>query len=84
LARHPRWQQELLTERNLAAVERLSQWSQERGHTVGELAIAWLLAHPEVSTVIAGATKPEQVAANVAAGQWALTSGAVEEVNALL
>lgn len=45
----------------------------ESGHTVTELAIAWLLAQPTVTSVIAGATKPEQIAANVSAADWTMT-----------
>jgi aryl-alcohol dehydrogenase-like predicted oxidoreductase len=45
-----------------------------------ELAFAWLLTQPEVSSVIAGATRPEQVDENVAAGAWRLTP---EEYDAL-
>jgi aryl-alcohol dehydrogenase-like predicted oxidoreductase len=48
-----------------------------------ELAFAWLLANPLVSSVVAGATSPEQVAANAAATQWSLTSAEREEVAGL-
>ena len=54
------------------AIERLSSFAKERGHTSAELAIAWLLTHREVSSVIVGATRPEQVVANAAAGAWVL------------
>jgi aryl-alcohol dehydrogenase-like predicted oxidoreductase len=57
----------------LAAVQRLDAWARERGHSVGELALAWLAAQPTVATVIAGTTRPEQVEANVRAGDWHLT-----------
>ncbi len=57
----------------LQAVQRLDAWARERGHTVGELALAWLLAQPAVSTVIPSATRPEQVEANVRAAEWHLT-----------
>ncbi|MHB8505696.1 MAG: aldo/keto reductase [Acidimicrobiales bacterium] len=53
-------------------IEALESFAKERGHSLLELAFAGLLAHPEVSSVIAGATRPEQVAANVAAGEWEL------------
>ncbi|MBI4319912.1 MAG: aldo/keto reductase [Chloroflexi bacterium] len=66
-------------ERNFALVAALDAFARAQGHTIAELAIAWLLAHPEVPSVIAGATKPEQVAANVAAASWRLTP---EEVRA--
>ena len=56
----------------------------ERGHTVGELAIAWLLAQPQVGSVIAGTTKPEQVAAKAKAADWHLTADDVLAVNKLL
>jgi 1-deoxyxylulose-5-phosphate synthase len=43
-----------------------------------ELAFAWLLAQPEISSVIAGATRPEQVDQNVAAGAWKLSLADIE------
>lgn len=57
-----------------AVLTALEGFADERGHGVGALAIAWLLAHPEVSSVIAGAMSPEQVRANVDAGTWQLTA----------
>lgn len=66
--------QRTLSERNFALLGRLEAFAAERGHEVGELAIAWLLARPMVSTVIAGVTKPEQVSYNTAAGAWQLTA----------
>jgi aryl-alcohol dehydrogenase-like predicted oxidoreductase len=72
-----------LTDGNLAVVERLRSWAEARGHTVAELAIAWLLAHPEVSTVIAGARSASQVEANVKAGAWTLTAGERDEIASL-
>jgi aryl-alcohol dehydrogenase-like predicted oxidoreductase len=72
-----------LSERNFDRLETLSAYAEERGHTLLELAFAWLLGHPAVSSVIAGATRPEQVQANVAAAAWRLTPEAVSEVSAL-
>lgn len=71
------------THRNFEIARRARQWAEARGHTVGELAIAWLVAHPEVSSVIAGVTKPEQVAANAKAAAWQLTPEEVAEVSGL-
>jgi aryl-alcohol dehydrogenase-like predicted oxidoreductase len=71
------------THRNFEIARRAQQWAEARGHTVGELAIAWLVAHPEVASVIAGVTKPEQVAANAKAAAWQLTSEEVAEVSGL-
>lgn len=58
----------------LARVAAMSDWAAERGHTILDLAMSWLASNPQVATVIAGATKPEQVRANVAAASWALTA----------
>ncbi|HWD40320.1 MAG TPA: aldo/keto reductase [Fimbriimonas sp.] len=55
------------------AVERYTQFAEARGHTLLELAFSWLAAQPTVSSVIAGATKPEQVEKNVSAADWKLT-----------
>ena len=74
---------EHMTEQNLDAVDRLSAWAGERGHTTLELAVAWLLARPAVATVIAGASTPEQVRQNVAAATWQLTPAEASEVEAL-
>ena len=61
-----------LTPANFDALERFQRFAAERGHGVGELAVAWLLAQPEVCSVITGATSPEQVEANVKAAEWTL------------
>jgi len=73
----------VFTEANWEKLAKLEAFVAERGHTVGELAIAWLLAKPWISTVIAGARKIEQVSANVAAGEWKLTAEEVAEVEAI-
>ena len=71
----------IFTEANWSKLVKLEAFATERGHTIGELAIAWLLAKPWVSTVIAGARKIEQVSTNVAAVEWKLTAGEVAEVD---
>ena len=63
-----------------ATVERLAEWAEARGHQLGELAMAWLVAQPEVATVIAGVTSPEQVEANAQAVAWRLTPEEAAEV----
>ncbi len=73
-----------LQRETLESVQRLAAWAREREHTVGELALAWLLARPGVSTVIAGTTRPEQVEANVRAADWHLTPDDIAAVDALL
>jgi aryl-alcohol dehydrogenase-like predicted oxidoreductase len=52
-----------------------------RGHTMLELAFSWLAARPAVASVIAGATKPEQIAANVQAVSWELTGEEMSEID---
>jgi aryl-alcohol dehydrogenase-like predicted oxidoreductase len=59
--------------KNFDILEGLEQFSGDRGHTVLELAFAWLLAKPQVSSVIAGATTAAQVEANAASGEWELS-----------
>jgi aryl-alcohol dehydrogenase-like predicted oxidoreductase len=72
-----------LTEANWSAVERLEGFAAERGHTLLELAISWLLRRPAVASVIAGATTPEQVEQNVHAAGWALSEDDMGEVDRL-
>ncbi len=76
--------QRYMVDANYDKVERLEAWANERGHTMAELAHAWLLAQPQVSSVISGATRLEQVQANAAAADWQLTPDEYEEVNAVL
>ncbi|HQW09613.1 MAG TPA: aldo/keto reductase, partial [Steroidobacteraceae bacterium] len=52
-----------------------------RGHTLLELAFSWLAAQPGVSSVIAGASRPEQVEQNAGAAGWILTSAELAEVD---
>ena len=64
-------------------VEALQRYADERGVSLLEVAIGGLLAMPAVASVIAGATRPEQVRANVAAGSWEPSTEDVEELRAL-
>jgi aryl-alcohol dehydrogenase-like predicted oxidoreductase len=72
----------LLSERNFDRVDRLTAWAEARGHSILELAIAWLLAKPTVASVIAGATTAAQVGANAAAA-WQLSAEEVAEVDGM-
>jgi len=76
-------QRGLFSEANWSRLAKLETFAVEHGHTMGELAIAWLLAKPCLSTVIAGARKIEQISANVAAGEWKLTAEEVAQVDAI-
>ena len=73
-----------MSDANFDKVEKLTAWAADRGHTILELAFAWLLGHPVVSSVIAGATSPEQVKTNAAAGDWRLSPEEVKEVGDLI
>jgi len=64
----------IATPENFAYVDALSAFAAERGHSVLELAVAWLVAHYGVTSVITGATRPEQIAANVAGADWKLSA----------
>jgi aryl-alcohol dehydrogenase-like predicted oxidoreductase len=72
------------SDRNHRLVEALDGVATERGHTLLELAFAWLAAQPAIASVIAGATSPEQVAANVAAVEWTLSDADLAAVDAAL
>ncbi|MFF2812850.1 aldo/keto reductase [Streptomyces sp. NPDC058000] len=73
-----------VTEARLDAVEALTAWGVQNGHSLLEIAIGGLAALPGCSSVIAGATKPEQVRANAAAGEWVPAAGELQDILALL
>ena len=72
-----------VTEERLDTVEALTAWANEHGRTLLELAMGGLAAQPAVGSVIAGATKPEQVRANVAAGAWEPSAEDLAAIDAL-
>jgi aryl-alcohol dehydrogenase-like predicted oxidoreductase len=84
LAGQPHRAAEMLTETTHALVERLEAFGRERGHSMLDVAIAGLASRPAVGSVIAGATSPEQVRANAAAGDWALSAEDQAELDTLL
>lgn len=73
--------QSYATDANFDRIERLDAFSRERGHTLLELAFSWLLARPQVASVIAGATRPEQVEQNVQSAAWTLSPDDLAEVD---
>lgn len=83
LATRPMAYERIPSEANWAKLEALEAFAQARGRTVAELAIAWLLAQPRVSSVIAGASRPLQVDENVAAVDWVLDAAALAEIDAI-
>ena len=64
-------------------VEKLQAFAEKRGHTMLELAFSWLASRPQVSSVIAGATRVEQVEQNVKAIGWTLSAEDLAEIDAI-
>ncbi len=69
-----------MTDANWERLSKLDAFARARGQKVAALAIAWLLSHPWLSTVIAGATKPDQLDANLIGAEWKLTPEEVTQV----
>lgn len=72
-----------LTDGNWDKAEKLGDYAAAQGRTMVELAFSWLASQPVVSSVIAGATRPEQIAANVKAADWALTADDIAAIDAI-
>jgi aryl-alcohol dehydrogenase-like predicted oxidoreductase len=73
----------VMSERNFDAVDRLTAFASERDHTLLELSFAWLATQPAMTSIIAGATKPEQVRANIATVDWKLSDSDLAELDKL-
>ena len=73
----------ILTPKNYETLGKLEAFAQARGKATIELAFGWLTSQPFVASVIAGATKPEQVEQNVACGAWRLTAEEMAEVDTI-
>ena len=74
---------DFMSERAMDVVEKLETFAEERGHKLLDLAMSWLAANKVVASVIAGATKPEQVRANAAAVAWKLSDAELKEIDAI-
>ncbi len=72
-----------VTDAKLDVVEALAKWGADHGRTLLEIAIGALAAQPTVGSVIAGATTPEQVQANAAAGSWEPTEADLAAIDAI-
>lgn len=72
--------QRYMTDANYDRIERLTAWAVARDRSLTELAHAWLLAQPQVCSVISGLTRLEHLQANVRAADWELTAGELEEI----
>ncbi len=76
--------QNYMTDANYSKVEQLTAWAEARDHTMAELAHAWLLAQPQVCSVISGLTRLEHLQQNAKAADWQLTTEEVSEINSIL
>jgi aryl-alcohol dehydrogenase-like predicted oxidoreductase len=72
-----------MTEANFAILQRLQKFADDHGHSMTELAIGWLAAQPQITSVISGATRPEQVTENANAFSWKLNEEELKEVDKL-
>lgn len=79
----PAMRDRYVTPRNEDIVEKLQAFVQKRGHTMLELAFSWLASRPQVASVIAGATRVEQIEQNVKAIAWTLSSEEIAEIDAI-
>ena len=78
------WSEKWLNDENFEIIENLELWSNKKGITMVQLAFAWLLSKRSVSSVIAGATKVEQVKSNSEASGVELTKNDLEEIDKIL
>lgn len=79
----PYMQDRYFSPRNFDLVDKLRAFAEARGHTLLELSMSWLAMRPQVSSVIAGASSPEQVAQNVKAIGWTLSAEDLAEIDAI-
>ena len=73
----------LRSERVDSLLPRLEAFAGEHGHTLVELALAWVLSHPEVPLALTGLDKPEHVLASAKAADWELTAEERDELDAI-
>lgn len=76
--------QRYMTEKNFRVLVKLIAFANDHGHAMNELAIAWLLAQPQVASVISGATRLDHVQQNATASEWALTQNELEDIDQIL
>ncbi|MNC93266.1 General stress protein 69 [compost metagenome] len=73
----------MLNDERWIVIDRLHRFCDARGRSMLEVAVNWLLAQPGVASVIAGATKPEQVERNVKAAGWKLSASDLAELDTI-
>ena len=70
-----------LTEENFEIVDKLNAFAKKAGHSILELAFGWMASRPTTASIIAGATRPEQIDANVEATGWVMSQSEIDEVD---
>lgn len=75
---------EMMTDQNMDRIEALIAFAESRGHSMLDLAFAWLISQPAIASVIAGAMNPEQVHGNAQAAGWKLSEADFAEINTIL
>ena len=70
-----------LTEENFEIVDKLNAFAKKAGHSILELAFGWMASRPTTASIIAGATRPEQIDANVEAIGWVMSQSEIDEVD---
>lgn len=83
-ANPPSTYRDFMTDGNFDRLTKLEVFAVERGRSIGELAVAWLLSHPWLGSVIAGAMNVEELSANVAAANWKLTTEDTVQLDKIL
>jgi aryl-alcohol dehydrogenase-like predicted oxidoreductase len=81
LAKNANLASRFINERNWRVADELAAFATRRGHSMLELAFGWLLREPNVASVIAGATGPEQIEQNVRAAGWTLSADDLAEID---
>ncbi len=76
--------QRFLTDENFTKVERLEGIARELDITVSQLALAWILRLPSISSALVGATKPEQIAENAKASGIKLSEDTLKQIEEVL
>ncbi|MED5574157.1 MAG: aldo/keto reductase, partial [Pseudomonadota bacterium] len=73
-----------LAEADFEVIEALEAYAKDHGHELLTLAISWLASQQVTASVIAGGSKPEQMAANAAAAQWKMTETQLSEIDQIV
>jgi aryl-alcohol dehydrogenase-like predicted oxidoreductase len=76
-----RYSEKFFGEKQATVIEALIAFAEARGHTLLELAMSWLAAQPQIGSIIAGATRPDQLEANIKAADWKLTPEDLAEID---